>query len=198
MDRNEKTIELIRQYQNGEEDTRNEIIKLNMPLVHFLAKKLKPHDMEYDDAVSTVMIAFAKTIENFEPDRKIKFSTYAYTNVFGSFGYFYKKQNAKKRQGVVVSLDAPLGDSDGKEFTLLDTLAAPEQDHQMKNEALKIAKTVIDLFKDKYKPIITAMLNGDGTQCEIGDKYGVSQTQVSRVMAKFYSAARQEAKRQGY
>jgi RNA polymerase sporulation-specific sigma factor len=83
VDRNEKTIELIRRYQKGE-DTRNEIIELNMPLVHFFVKKLKPHDMEYEDAVSITMLAFSKAIENFEIDRELKFVTYANAKVMSA------------------------------------------------------------------------------------------------------------------
>jgi RNA polymerase sporulation-specific sigma factor len=198
VDRNEKTIELIRQYQSREADTRNEIIQLNMPLAHFYTKKLKPYDMEYEDALSMTMAAFSQTIEKFDLSRETKFSTYASMQVLTVFSHIYKKQNAKKRQGVVVSLDAPTCESEGSTLTLLDTVAAPEQDHLMKSEALRLTKQVLDQFKSRDKKVITAVLNETGTQLEIGKMHGVSQISVSRIMKKFYAALKQEAQRQGY
>jgi RNA polymerase sigma factor (sigma-70 family) len=198
MDRNEKTIELIRQYQSGEADTRNEIIQLNMPLAHFYTKKFKPYDMEYEDALSMTMAAFSQTIEKFDLSREVKFSTYASMQVLTVFSHIYKKQKAKKRQGVVVSLDAPICESEGSTLTLLDTLGAPDQDHLLKDEALRLTKRVLGQFKNQYKKIILASLNDAGTQLEIGKRFGISQIQVSRVLAKFYAAVKQEAERQGY
>ncbi|MCO7125093.1 sigma-70 family RNA polymerase sigma factor [Sporolactobacillus shoreicorticis] len=197
MNRDDRTLELIRQYQSGI-DTRNEIIELNMSLAHFFTKKFKPIDMEYADALSITMAAFSQAIEKFDLSRETKFSTYAGLQVRATFSHIYRANQAKKRQGIVVSLDAPICESEGSTLTLLDTLAAPDQDHLLKDEALRLTKRVLNQFKDKYKRIILAHLNDVGTQLEIGKQHGISQIRVSRILAKFYAALKQEAERMGY
>ena len=58
-------------------ETRETFILSNMGLVHALARRLKGRGIEYEELVSAGCIGLLKAADGFEPERGLKFSTYA-------------------------------------------------------------------------------------------------------------------------
>lgn len=80
---NDKSInELFKQAKNGDKEARDYLIENNMRLVHSIAKSYLGTDY-YDSLVQEGNIGLIKAVDNFEPERGFKFSTYAYFKIKG-------------------------------------------------------------------------------------------------------------------
>lgn len=56
---------------------RNAMVEENMGLAYFYARKFQASHMEYEDLVQEGMIGLMDAAERFDPDRGVKFATYA-------------------------------------------------------------------------------------------------------------------------
>ena len=66
---------------------RNKMVEAYLPLVKSIAAKLcsaTPANIEYDDLVSTGLLGLISAIENFDPNRNVKFSTYSRRRIKGA------------------------------------------------------------------------------------------------------------------
>ncbi len=66
---------------------RERCILEHLPLVHFLAKKLKqklPHNVDYDDLVSAGVVGLLCAVDRFDQSRNVKFKTYAEFRIRGA------------------------------------------------------------------------------------------------------------------
>src|SRR5690242_3953906 len=91
METNVKAIELRdlwRRYKsNGDRDARERLVVAYSPLVKYVAGRMAvglPAHVEEADLISYGLIGLIKAIERFEPEREIKFETYAVTRVRGA------------------------------------------------------------------------------------------------------------------
>lgn len=76
------TKELFRKAQNGDIEARDYLIENNMRLVHAIAKKYFGMDY-YESIIQEGMIGLIKSVDNFEVDRGLQFSTYAFYKIKG-------------------------------------------------------------------------------------------------------------------
>ncbi len=80
--------ELWIQYKKNKNPAiREHFIKQYAPLVKYVAGKVamgKPGNIEYDDLVGFGVFGLMDAIEKFDPDKKVKFKTYAVTRIRGS------------------------------------------------------------------------------------------------------------------
>lgn len=83
------TKELFRKAQNGDIEARDYLIENNMRLVHSIAKSYLGTDY-YDSVVQEGNIGLIKAVDNFEPERGFKFSTYAYFKIKGEMQRFIR------------------------------------------------------------------------------------------------------------
>jgi len=74
--------ELFKQAQNGDKEARDRLIVDNIRLVHAIAKKYLGMEY-YDSIVQEGMIGLIKAVDNFEIDRELQFSTYAFWKIKG-------------------------------------------------------------------------------------------------------------------
>lgn len=80
---NDKSInELFKQAKNGDKEARDYLIENNMGLVHSIAKSYLGTGY-YDSLVQEGNIGLIKAVDNFEPERGFKFSTYAFYKIKG-------------------------------------------------------------------------------------------------------------------
>jgi RNA polymerase sigma factor FliA len=84
----QELAEIWRQYKaSGDRALRDRLILTFAPLVKYVAGKLGawlPPDFEQDDLVSYGLLGLIGAIERFEPDRGIKFETYAIARIRGA------------------------------------------------------------------------------------------------------------------
>lgn len=76
-------VELFGKAQNGDREAVTSIVEDNMGLVYKQAKKFKGKAISYDDAIQVGSLGLLHSIQNYDPELGIKFSTYATSNIIG-------------------------------------------------------------------------------------------------------------------
>ncbi len=75
---------------------RNAVVCDNMGLVHTCAKRFRGRGVEYDDLVQAGCIGLIKAADGFEPERGLKFSTYAVPLILGEIKRLFRDGGAVK------------------------------------------------------------------------------------------------------
>lgn len=100
---------------------RDEIVKQYAPLVKYVAGKVSanlPSSVEYDDLVGYGIFGLFDAIEKFDPQKQVKFKTYAVTRIRGAMYDHLRemdwvprsvRQKAKEVEQAVMMLEAKLG-----------------------------------------------------------------------------------------
>lgn len=85
---NKTEDELWRLYRDSRNpDIREMLVKQYAPLVKYVAGKVAvgmPHNVEFDDLVGYGVFGLFDAIEKFDPDKHVKFKTYAVTRIRGA------------------------------------------------------------------------------------------------------------------
>lgn len=87
MDLNQNEKLLWNALQTGDQKARSSLIEKYTPLVKYVAGRVKmvvPPHVEFDDLVGFGIIGLITAVDRFNPERKIKFSTYATSRIRGS------------------------------------------------------------------------------------------------------------------
>jgi RNA polymerase sigma factor for flagellar operon FliA len=100
---------------------REDFIKQYAPLVKYVAGKVAvgmPHNVEFDDLVGFGVFGLLDAIEKFEPDKNVKFKTYAVTRIRGAIFDELRsidwvprsvRQKTREVEEAIGSLEAQLG-----------------------------------------------------------------------------------------
>jgi RNA polymerase sigma-B factor len=62
---------------------RDEVIELYTPLARYLARRFDGRREPLDDLVQVALVGLIKAVDRFEPDREVKFTTYASATIVG-------------------------------------------------------------------------------------------------------------------
>jgi RNA polymerase sigma-B factor len=62
---------------------REELVRLHLPLVEYLARRFRNRGEPYDDLVQVATIGLIKSVDRFDSDRGVEFSTYATPTIVG-------------------------------------------------------------------------------------------------------------------
>jgi RNA polymerase sporulation-specific sigma factor len=80
---------------SGDEDARDELIISYRPLVFWLAGKLRVHPSSFQDLIQEGMVALIEAVDRFEPERQLRFTTYAYYRIRGRMVNFLQRSELK-------------------------------------------------------------------------------------------------------
>ena len=177
------------------------LITHNLRLVVYIAKKFESKTTTTEDLVSIGTIGLMKAVKTFNPDKNIKFATYASRCIENEILMHLRKVNNMK---VEMSFDEPLSvDWDGNELTLRDVLGTEPDDVfepiEYTDEKRLLLKIVNDLpEKEKNLMIMRFGLNGNTamTQKQLANSLGISQSYISRLEKKILEKIRTELLRQ--
>lgn len=64
-------------------DARDELVRMHMPLVEYLAKRFQNRGEPLEDLVQVAMIGLIKAVDRFDSEREIEFSTFATPTIVG-------------------------------------------------------------------------------------------------------------------
>ena len=88
--------ELWRRMSNeGDEDARDELIVAYRPLVFWLARKFRVRPSSYQDLIQEGMVALIRAVDKFEPERHLRFTTYAFYRIKGQMVNFLQRSELK-------------------------------------------------------------------------------------------------------
>lgn len=93
---NEQMIELLKKYQSGDNFAREQCIFYNMRLVLSLVQRFNIQKDSIDDVFQVGMVGLIKSIDNFNPNLGVQFSTYAVPMIIGEIRRFQRDRTSIK------------------------------------------------------------------------------------------------------
>ncbi len=196
----EKESEVINDLGTEYEDQAKSIlIEHNLRLVVYIAKKFDNTGVGVEDLISIGTIGLIKSINTFDPEKKIKLATYASRCIENEI-LMYLRRNNKTR--LEVSIDEPLNvDWDGNELLLSDVLGTEEDViyRDLENEVeRKLLMKAVSRLSERERTIINLRFglgNREGqemTQKEVAGLLGISQSYISRLEKKIMKQLKRE------
>lgn len=193
-DEEEKLMEKLR---NGDEEVRATLIERNLRLVVYIARKFENTGVYVEDLISVGTIGLIKSVNTFNPEKKIKLATYASRCIENEILMYLRKNSKIKAE---ISFYEPLNiDWDGNELLLSDILGTENDtvynliEDEVDKQLLFIA---LKNLNEREKEIVKLRfgLNGtnEKTQKEVADMLGISQSYISRLEKKIINRLKKE------
>ncbi len=181
------------------EEARSVLIEHNLRLVVYIAKKFDNTGVGVEDLISIGTIGLIKSINTFNPNKKIKLATYASRCIENEI-LMYLRRTAKTK--MEVSIDEPLNvDWDGNELLLSDILGTDEDViyRNVEDEVeRRLLEKAIDKLSQREKTIVQLRFGlgsteeREMTQKEVADLLGISQSYISRLEKKIMKRLKKE------
>ena len=185
-----------------DEEAKKTLIEHNLRLVVYIAKKFDNTGVGVEDLISIGTIGLIKSINTFNPNKKIKLATYASRCIENEI-LMYLRRNSKTK--MEVSIDEPLNvDWDGNELLLSDILGTEEDTiyRDLENEAeRRLLIKALGKLSGREKLIVRMRFGLDDpegkekTQKEVADLLGISQSYISRLEKRIIQRLRRDLER---
>ena len=92
--REDEKEELFRRIQKGDEEAREEYIKGNLRLVLSVIKRFDSSSESADDLFQIGCVGLMKAVDNFDPERLVRFSTYAVPMIVGEIRRYLRDNSS--------------------------------------------------------------------------------------------------------
>lgn len=188
---NKKNKELIKNYDNLNQDEKDLFFLNNVRLVANEVKKLViDNSAMYDEFMATGIIGLHKAIKTYNSERNVAFSSYASICIRNEIYMFLRKE---RRHKDIASLNYIIyeNDNSGNDLTLEDTIMDEKIDTARDINIKILYEKVLELFPDLSERdafILTKYFciddNKEYTLSEIANLLGYSQSYVSRCKDK--------------
>ena len=157
----------------------DELIQENENLVHFVLQRKYPTRANDDDAIQSGLIGLWKAIQQYEPERNIKFSTYAYRCISNEILTFIRKESRQTQLTLM-----PLTDD------VEDSNQLPKYDMQQEEQLSLIdALTYTDALLDEDKFLLRLYLEGYSVT-DVGKILGITKQAVCARMIRIRNTVR--------
>ena len=196
----EEELEKIKELLSGKVGVKDELIKHNLRLVVYIARKFDNTGVDLDDLISVGTIGLIKAVNTFNSDKNIKLATYASRCIENEILMHLRKVSKIKGE---ISLDEPLNvDYEGNKLLLSDILGTDPEivyKNSEEGEERKILKSALEKLTLREKQIMNMRFGLDGeeefTQKEVADILGISQSYISRLEKKIVERLKKEFKK---
>ena len=101
----EKTLELIKLAQSGDNSAKEMLVNENSPLIKSVVRWFRDKGVEYDDLYQIGCMGFLKAINRFDENYNVKFSTYVVPMIVGEIKRFMRDDGAIKVSRAMKSLN---------------------------------------------------------------------------------------------
>lgn len=93
--RREEEYELFTEYRRtGDKSIRNEIVDSYMYIAEILSRRFVNRGIEYEDIFQIACLGLIYAVERFNPDRGVKFATYATPTVMGEIRKYFRDRGS--------------------------------------------------------------------------------------------------------
>ena len=153
----------------------------NINLAYYVARKINIPNMSDDDKFQISLLALWKACKTYDPNRNLKFSTYASVCIKNEL-----LMTKRKRSVDTISLDTPLK-TEEEDLYLKDAIASNVDVVSSVQDDIMLVE--INKLKEKHlsrmeQQVIDLYYMQGKTQVEISEILGVSQAQISRYKTK--------------
>lgn len=184
------------------EEAKKMLIEKNLRLVAHIAKKYQNVEENMEDLISIGTIGLIKAVSSFDAG-KGKLSTYASRCIDNELLMLLR---AKKKSSREVSLFEPIGtDKEGNEINLLDVIEQEQEDIierlDMKDHTDRLMQVMGEVLTPRERQIIElryGIITGEEvTQREVGQRFHISRSYVSRIEKRALLKLREGLEPQG-
>lgn len=227
---------LVRNAQAGDKQAMDEMVRSNLALVRFVAKRFRGAGREAEDIFQYGCMGLVKAIRHFNPAFSVQFSTYAVPVILGEIRRYLRddgpmrvarsiKDNARRIAGFTEryereqqrtptlleiaeatglsaedallaldslrptrSLSEPIGTDD--HLTLGDTVG---EDRTEEIDRRILVSQLLQTLPPREREILLRRYRDGLTQTQVGQAFGMSQVQVSRLESKLLRQLREAA-----
>ena len=78
----------VEYYENRNSVLRNELVQMNIHLAEIITRKFSNRGVEYEDIYQVACVALIKAVERFNPEKGVKFSSFAVPTIIGEIKRF--------------------------------------------------------------------------------------------------------------
>lgn len=182
--------------QQGSLEAREMLAQKNMDLAFWLAHKFKNTGAPFDDLSSAALLGLTKSINKYVPGRGVRFNTYA-SKVMMNDIFMYLRGYRKHLCRGEISVHYELGE-EGERFTILDTIEDESLEPVYDFEELhSLLDSVLETLSKRDRDIMELYLKHEMTQREIGQRIGINQSYVSRIIKRIMKKVRFRALQTG-
>lgn len=192
----EEEKKILQKLATSELESRNILVERNLRLVVYLAKKFE-RSVPIEELFSIGCIGLTKAANTFCVEKNIKFATYASRCIENEMLMYLRKN---KKHAMVASLEVPLSiDKDGNELRIEDI--TPDFNSQItfeEYENKELFTSLINFALNSMSYLDTSLIlyriNGF-TQKNIAERFGFSQSHVSRKLSKSFNILKRSAEK---
>lgn len=182
----EKESEYLDKFRSGDIEARDILIKHNLRLVVYIAKKYTNYP-DKDELISVGTVGLIKAINTYKPNKNTALATYASRCIENEI--LMAMRGYKKRRNNVSLYENVGADKDGNDITLIDMLAVDEEMVYGELETGFVKESLLTLISKYLEPrekeLIRMRYGLDGnaplTQQETAKRLGISRSYVSRL-----------------
>ena len=181
--------EYIAKASQGDKTAKNKLVEHNLRLVAHIIKKYYHCVGDQDDLVSIGTIGLIKAVNTYNPEKKIKLSSYASRCIENEILMHFR--NSKKSAQDISLNEAIDSDKDGNPLTLMDIMATEDciiDDIDTKINLEKLYGYMNEVLSKREIEILTlrfGLYNRTPlTQREIAKMLNISRSYVSRIEKK--------------
>lgn len=178
--------ECLERMKRGDKEARNMLVEHNLRLVAHIVKKYYAISGEQDDLISIGTIGLIKAVGTFDPNKNIRFATYASRCIENEILMFFR---SRRKTAGDISLDDPIDtDRDGNNLTLMDIMSDEEDivsqlDISIKAE--KLRRVFGRCLDEREQQVLRLRYGLDNrlplTQREVARKLDISRSYISRI-----------------
>lgn len=139
--------------------------------------------IDLNDLYQIASMAVLTAFESYEPDRDVKFTTYAMVCMKRGIGMSARRERAMKRYSNVTSLDDENITDILQHDVLKDKNMSPE-DQYVYQERLQNIYEYLEKEVGENAPILYTVLCNDITQCSAAQLINCSQSRLSQIVRK--------------
>lgn len=179
----------LQRMQNGDKEAKNKLVEHNLRLVAHIIKKYYANTNDQDDLVSIGTVGLIKAINTYNPDKKIKLSSYASRCIENEILMHFR--SVKKRSQDISLNEAIDSDKDGNPLTLMDIMSCEDNiidDLDIKIKSAQVKKFIKSELTKREQTIIILRygLNNKKplAQREVAQMLKISRSYVSRIETK--------------
>ena len=163
------------------------MIEQNLPLVHSLARRFSRPSDSIDDLVQVGAIGLIKAVDGFRAERGSDLGAYAVPTIVGELRRHLRERRPGREAGerwapsppqVTVPLDE-------------ESLESTSELEIEQSEARELVRAGLRALSPRERRIVALRFYGDLSQERIAEEVGLSQVQVSRVLASSLTKMRQ-------
>ena len=179
----------------------DQFYRANVKLLHSIVRPYRGLD-EYEDLLQEASIGFIKAIQTYKPNKGVKLTTYAFICARNEVRMYLRRNSAKSRTAVVVSLDTG-SDDDHDQDSLMNRICGHDGSASSLEDSLYIkavfrqAMYIVEREMGHASVFVIRRTMEGVPQSQMAKELSLSQSKVSKILSAAIRELRMRLEEQG-